>query len=81
LTRERAIAFLSDSLAQLRDPDPDQRDWKLAFAEGAVGAFERVGVLSGNEADRWRERFAMSDEAVDPLPALARRSELPGRSI
>jgi hypothetical protein len=58
VSRDAALAYLHDWAREAGDPDPEQRAWKIAFAEGAITAYERVGVLDPDEARRWRERSA-----------------------
>ena len=53
-----ARAFLEHWLGEASDPDPDQLRWKRDYFDGAVLAYERVGVLTAAEAARWRDRFA-----------------------
>ena len=42
----------------LRQPDPDRRTRESAYLEGTLLAYQRIGVLSSSEADRWRVRLA-----------------------
>jgi hypothetical protein len=56
--REAALEHLHRWLVDARDPDPEQRRWKQAYGEGAVLAYERIGVLAAEEAERWRARFS-----------------------
>ena len=62
---ERAERFLGEWLADTRDPDPEQRAWKLAYADGALRAYEQLGIAPADEVARWRARFASlgADEA------------------
>jgi hypothetical protein len=60
--RAAALAHLESWLTDARDPDPEQRAWKQAYGEGAVIAYERTGLVSAEEAARWRARL------VDPDP-------------
>ena len=55
---DRARAFLEHWLGEASDPDPEQQRWKRDYFDGAVLAYERVGVLTAPEAARWRDRFA-----------------------
>lgn len=65
------MVFRERWLQEARDPDPEQRSWKQAHAEGGLVAYERLGVLSPDEASRWRERFAdPCDEEIDVGSAL-----------
>ncbi len=69
--RGRAMVFLERWLEEARDPDLEQRSWKQAHTEGGLLAYERLGVLSHQEASRWRERFANPcDDDIDPGSAL-----------
>jgi len=64
--RQAAMEHLESWLVDARDPDLEQRRWKLAYADGGITAYERLGILSPVEAARWRERFAREDsEGVD----------------
>jgi hypothetical protein len=65
--REAAMAELHRWLREVDNPDPEQRAWKLAYAEGVIAAYERVGVLSSDEAKRWRARTAAPER---PSPAF-----------
>jgi hypothetical protein len=56
--RAAPMAHLERALRATDEPDPEQRGYRLASAEGAVLAYERIGVLSSEEAERWRTRLA-----------------------
>jgi hypothetical protein len=65
--RDAALEHLEEHLSESRDPDPDHREGKQAYADGSVIAYERIGLLTPSEGARWRERIAdRSDDAVDP---------------
>jgi hypothetical protein len=75
--RDAALARLERLLCQVRDPDQDQPTWEPAYFEGTLLAYERIGVLSSSEADRWRVRLAGAAPGWDaepepPLPEAAR---------
>jgi hypothetical protein len=75
--RDAALARLEWLLSQARDPDQDQPTWEPAYFEGTLLAYERIGVLSSSEADRWRVRLAgaaagWDAEPESPLPEAAR---------
>jgi hypothetical protein len=70
--REAALARLE---WLLRQPDPDRP--KSAYPEGTLLAYQRIGVLSRSEADRWRVRLAAGTTEWDaepepPLPETVR---------
>jgi hypothetical protein len=71
-----ALAHLEKWLSDVRDPDPEQRAWKQAYGDGATLAFERLGLISPEEAQRWRARFREDVPALPPEPAL----DAPARS-
>jgi hypothetical protein len=52
--RDAALARLEWLLRQASGPDKPQP----AYLEGTLLAYERIGVLSSSEADRWRVRLA-----------------------
>jgi hypothetical protein len=56
--RAAALRYLERGLRTMDDCDPEYRGRAVAPADGAVLAFERIGVLSSEEAARWRARFA-----------------------
>lgn len=61
----------------LRQPDPDRPTRASAYLEGTLLAYQRIGVLSSSEADRWRVRLAgpatdWDAEPGPPLPEAAR---------
>lgn len=62
--QDAAIAHLENWLSEVRDPDPEQRRWKQAYADGGVIAYARLGLLSPAEAERWRARLADPDQAA-----------------
>jgi hypothetical protein len=68
--RHAALAHLEAWLNEAKDRDPEQRAWKLPYAEGSVTAYERLGLLSPEEAARWRERFAAAEPDHWPETAL-----------
>jgi hypothetical protein len=75
--RAVALRYLERGLRTIDDCDPEYRGPAVAPADGAVLAFERVGVLSSEEADRWRTRFADAAagrgiEVEPPLSDVAR---------
>jgi hypothetical protein len=69
--RDAALAYLEGLLRQASDPEPDQPAWGPAY-EGALLAYESIGVLSRSEADRWRVRLARaaSERQAEPEPPL-----------
>lgn len=87
MSRDAALAYLHRWLGELNDPDPEQRAWKEAFAEGGLVAYERLGVLPPAEIERWRERLAAGGAGSpreftdEPARAAAERylEELLGR--
>jgi hypothetical protein len=75
--RDAALAGLEWLLHQASDPDPDQPTREGAYLEGTLLAYERIGVLSSSEADRWRVRLAgaateWDAEPEPPLPDAVR---------
>lgn len=46
--------LLRDWVREVRDPDPQQREWKLAYATGMLEAAERAAPLPKSELDIWR---------------------------
>jgi hypothetical protein len=59
--REEAIAHLERLLGAC-EGDQAARDLNAHRAEGAIIAYERLGLLPGHEAARWRARFAESED-------------------
>jgi hypothetical protein len=75
--RDAALARLERLLRDASDPDPAQWTPEPAYIEGALLAYQRIGVLSRSEADQWRARLvsaAMGRDAEPepPLPEAAR---------
>jgi hypothetical protein len=75
--RAAALRYLERGLRTIDDCDPEYRRPAVAPADGAVLAFERIGLLSSEEADRWRTRFAdaaagRGNEVEPPLSEDAR---------
>jgi hypothetical protein len=75
--RDAALARLEWLLSQARAPDQEQPTWEPAHFEGTLLAYERIGVLSSSEANRWRVRLAgaateWEAEPEPPLPEAAR---------
>jgi hypothetical protein len=76
--RDAAVAHLEWRLRQAGDPDdPYQPTREHAYVEGMLLAYERIGVLSSSEADRWRARLAEAATEWDaepepPLPEAVR---------
>ena len=73
--RDAALARLEWLLRQARYAGPDQPT--SAHLEGTLLAYQRIGVLSSSEADRWRVRLAgaatdWDDEPDPPLPESVR---------
>jgi hypothetical protein len=71
--RDAAMAHLEQLLSQTGDPDdPYQPTKGPAYVEGMLLAYERIGVLSKSEAERWQVRLAGAATAQDaePEPAL-----------
>jgi hypothetical protein len=64
VNRDAALAHLHGWLHEVRDPDPEQRGWKIEYAAGSVAAYERLGLLSAAEAERWRARMAAPEGAL-----------------
>jgi hypothetical protein len=63
--REAALRYLEHDLGATYDPD--DLPLREAHLDGALTAFARLGVLSVDECERWRERFAAGDnEIIDP---------------
>jgi hypothetical protein len=63
---EPEIPFLERWWEETRDPSPRQRMWKQRHALAGVLAFERVGLLSAEQATRWRDRLTdPGDEKID----------------
>jgi hypothetical protein len=56
--RAAALRYLERGLRTVDDCDPEYRGPAVAPADGAVLAFERIGLLSSEEAARWCARFA-----------------------
>jgi hypothetical protein len=52
----------------LRHPDPDRPTREPAYLEGTLLAYQRIGVLSSSEADRWRVRLAGAAPDWDAAP-------------
>jgi hypothetical protein len=71
--RDAALARLERLLRQAGDRDPDQPTWEPAFFEGALLAYERIGVLSRSEVDRWQVRLAgaATEWDAEPEPPLS----------
>jgi hypothetical protein len=70
--REAALARLEFLLSESCYPDPEP-----AYLEGTLLAYQRIGVLSRSEADRWRVRLARGAsewdaESEPPLPEAMR---------
>src|SRR5918997_178406 len=61
LMREAAIAHL-ERLLDARDGNAAARDSKAERAGGAIVAYERLGLLTPQEAARWRARFGAQTE-------------------
>jgi hypothetical protein len=71
--RDAGMAHLERLLSQAGDPDnPYQPTRESAYVEGALLAYERIGVLSSSEADRWRVRLtgAATEWDAEPEPPL-----------
>lgn len=73
--RDAALARLEWLLRQARYAGPDQPT--SAYLEGTLLAYQRIGVLSSSDADRWRVRLAgaateWDAEPEPPLPKSAR---------
>jgi hypothetical protein len=71
--RHAALAHLERLLRQTGDPDdPYQPTREHAYVEGMLLAYERIGVLSSSEADRWRVRLAgaATEWGAEPEPPL-----------
>jgi hypothetical protein len=73
--RDAALARLEWLLRQASCPGPDQPD--PAYLEASLLAYQRIGVLSSSEADRWRVRLAAAATEWDaelelPLPKTVR---------
>jgi hypothetical protein len=68
--RDAALARLEFLLRQASYLGPDQPT--SAYLEGTLLAYERIGVLSSSEADRWRVRLAgaAADRDAEPEPPL-----------
>jgi hypothetical protein len=64
LMRDAAVARLEWLLRQARTPDRPEP----AYLEGTLLAYERIGVLSSSEADRWRVRPAGVAGGWDAAP-------------
>jgi hypothetical protein len=62
--RDAALARLEWLLRQASTPDQP----KPAYLEGTLLAYQRIGVLSGSEADRWRARLAGAATGWDAEP-------------
>jgi hypothetical protein len=56
--RAAALRYLERGLRTIDDCDAEYRRPAVATVDGAVLAFERIGLLSSEEAARWRARFA-----------------------
>jgi hypothetical protein len=70
--RDAALARLESLLLQARYAGgPDQP--ASAYLEGTLLAYQRIGVLSGSEVDRWRVRLvgAATEWDADPDPPLS----------
>jgi hypothetical protein len=71
--RDAAMAHLERLLMQAGDPDnPYEPTREPAYVEGLLLAYERTGVLSRSEADRWRVRLAgaATERDAEPDPPL-----------
>jgi hypothetical protein len=66
--RDAALARLEWLLCRAIERDPDEPAWEPAYFEGTLLAYERIGVLSGSEADRWRVRLAGAAAGGDAEP-------------
>jgi hypothetical protein len=67
--RDAAMAHLEQLLSQTGDPDdPYQPTREPAYVEGMLLAYERIGVLSKSEAERWRVRLAEAATEQDAEP-------------
>lgn len=55
--RDAAIVHLHELVWDADDPDPEQREWKVSEAEGALLAYERLGILSTEDVASWRDRL------------------------
>jgi hypothetical protein len=55
---DAARAHLEHWLREASDPDAEQLQWKRAYFDGVVLAYERIGLVSSDEGARWRARFA-----------------------
>lgn len=76
------IAWLELEL-QAFSSDREYRDGLgQARFDGAVRAYERLGLLSAEEAARWRERFADKQRLVNPHRVTSRPEHAkPGAGI
>lgn len=75
--RNAALARLEWLLCQAIEHDPDEPAWEPTYFEGTLLAYQRIGVLSSSDADRWRVRPAgaatqWDAEPEPPLPEAAR---------
>jgi hypothetical protein len=71
--RDAALAHLERLLRQAGVPDdPYQPTRDPAYVEGTLVAYERLGLLSSSEADRWRARLAgaAAEWDAEPEPAF-----------
>jgi len=70
LLRDAALARLEFLLRQASYPGPDQP--QSAYLEGTLLAYDRIGVLSSSESDRWRVRLAApaTDWEAEPEPPV-----------
>ncbi|MGH2701336.1 MAG: hypothetical protein ACRDJ2_06110 [Actinomycetota bacterium] len=70
--RDAAIVHLHELVWDADDPAPEQREWKVSEAEGALLAFERLGVLSAEDAVSWRDRLVgRADAEAEPIDSQA----------
>jgi hypothetical protein len=79
--RDAAMAYLERCLSQAGDPDdPCQPTSEPAYLDGMLLAYERIGVMSRSEADRWRVRLAdaTTERDAEPEPPLPEHDRAAG---
>ena len=62
---ERWWGFFSGFDQANREDGEQLAPVRLAYLEGAVHAYERLGLLSGEEAARWRQRLAEPEDEIE----------------
>jgi hypothetical protein len=78
--RAAALRYLERGLRRVDDCESEYRQPAVAPVDGAVLAFERIGLLSSGEAARWRARFAdaAAGRGIEVEPPLSEDARAAG---